>query len=193
MKEIIVENYNSDWADIFKKLKQVYLNRLGNLNVDIQHVGSTSVPGLAAKPIIDIDIIVKNQEDINIVIQNLEKIGYIHVGDLGIKGREAFKRKSNEVPYKEGISSWNDHHLYVCMSGCASVENHLSLRNYLKENPQAIIEYGNLKKDLAEKYKYDINSYIKKKTDFIVKILEKTCISKNDINDIINVNKNNSN
>lgn len=79
------------------------------------------------------------------------------------------------------------------MSGCASVENHLSLRNHLKENPQAIIEYGNLKKDLAEKYKYDIDSYIEKKTDFIVKILEKTCISKNDINDIINVNKNNSN
>lgn len=60
MKEIIIEDYNSDWADIFKKLKQVYLTKLGNLNVDIQHVGSTSVPGLAAKPIIYIDIIVKN-------------------------------------------------------------------------------------------------------------------------------------
>lgn len=189
MREIVVEDYNPKWAEVFEKLKEVYLTKIGTVNVDIQHIGSTSIPGLAAKPIIDIDIIVENKEDINIVIQKLENLGYIHVGDLGIKGRQAFKRKSDEVPYKAGVNFWDDHHLYVCIKGCVSVENHLRLKDYLMKNPDAVIEYGELKKNLASKYKNDIDSYIEKKTDFIVRILNEAGISKNDIDDIINANK----
>lgn len=189
MREIIIEDYNPKWAEEFEKLKQVYLAKLKDINVDIQHVGSTSVYGLSAKPIIDIDIIVNSEKEVKEVIERLEELGYVHEGDLGIKGREAFKRYSDKVPYKIGIDKWISHHLYVCIKGCISLENHLRLRDYLSKNPDAVIEYGNLKKELSNKYKYDIDSYVEGKTAFITNILNKQGISKKDINDIINMNK----
>lgn len=189
IREIIIEDYNPKWAEEFKKLKQVYLTKLEDINVDIQHVGSTSVKGLSAKPIIDIDIIVDNEEELNKVIQFLDELGYIHMGNLGIKGREAFKRRSGKVPYKIGVDKWYSHNLYVCIRGCISLENHLRFRDYLRKNPDAVIKYGNLKKELSIKYKYDIDSYIEKKTAFITDILNKSGISKQDIDEIKNMNK----
>ncbi len=189
MREIIIEDYNPKWAEEFKKLKTVYLSKLNGTNVDIQHVGSTSVRGLSAKPILDIDIIVNTKKEVNDIIKKLKELGYIHVGDLGIKGREAFKRLSDKVPYEKGIDKWISHHLYVCIKGCVSLENHLRFRDYLRNNKNAVIEYGNLKKELSIIYKYDIDSYVEAKTGFITSVLSKQGIEEKDINDIANMNK----
>ncbi|ERJ12129.1 GrpB family protein [Haloplasma contractile] len=186
--QIVVEDYNPEWEKQFNELKSVYKTKLKHIDIQIEHVGSTSVPGLAAKPIIDIDIIVENQDDVRKVINCLQVLGYEHQGDLGINGREAFKRKSEAVPYVQEYDAWCRHHLYVCIRGIPSLENHLRLRNYLRDNENAVREYGKLKKSLAVKYPNDIDSYIEGKTSFITNILTKVGMSRH-VSDITEQNK----
>ncbi len=88
--EFKVEEYNLEWNDWFEQLKTYFENYLSNLVICIEHVGSTAIPNMVAKPIIDMDIVIK-EESFNEVKAKLEEIGYLHQGDLGIKEREAFK------------------------------------------------------------------------------------------------------
>lgn len=81
---------NHYWVRLFEKLRDFVLPVLSDLIITIDHVGSTSVPGLAAKPIIDMDAVVSTQTDVVIAIQRLATLGYVHEGDLGTTGREAF-------------------------------------------------------------------------------------------------------
>ena len=167
-RKVVVTDYNSNWPRDFERLKNYYLKHLPHIEAEVQHVGSTSVPNLAAKPIIDIDVIVENQQDLKKVIDALIAIGYIHLGDLGICGREAFRAGP-------GIQEeWPRHNLYAGIRGCDSLENHLRLRDYLRENPGKAREYGELKKQLAQKFPDDIDSYVEGKTKFITKILSLT-------------------
>lgn len=190
-KKVVVEEYNPLWAEEFNKLKTVFENHLGDLFISIEHVGSTSVKGLAAKPIIDLDIVIEDGEKIlQQVIQKLEKLGYRHRGDLGIIGREAFKRDSQKVPFDGSDRKWMYHHLYVCIKDCVSLLNHLNLRDYLRENESSRNEYGKLKLELAEKFPNDIDSYIEGKTNFIINILEKFDLETNELETIREQNKN---
>lgn len=182
MRKIVVVDYDPKWSEIFKKYEEEYLKYLKDIRVDIQHVGSTSVEGLAAKPIIDIDIIVEDDESLKTVIKNLAKLGYDHVGDLGIKGREAFKlvKPNEKLKYS--------HHLYAGKKDSLGIQNHLKFRNYLRSHPEAVIEYSNLKKMLATKFEYDIDSYIEGKTDFVINILKQCGVTESDRIDISNQN-----
>ena len=150
--------------------------------VDIQHVGSTSVPGLAAKPVLDIDIIIDSQEKLLPVIEKLAELSYSHIGDLGIEGREVFKNTTGGVDFP--------HNLYVCVQGAASLENHLRFRDYLRLNPEAAMEYGLLKKELAAKFPHDIDAYIDGKTDFITNVLAEVGMDKASIEKIDLANRN---
>ena len=87
------------------------------------------------------------------------------------------------------IKNWINHHLYVCKKDCVSLLNHLGLRDYLRENPIAKIEYAKLKKDLARKYPYDMDSYIEGKTEFITNILEKLDFDKVELEKVKEQNK----
>ena len=189
MRKIIVEDYNIEWSDEFQMLKSVYLEHMKHLNIEVQHVGSTSVPGLAAKPILDMDIIIDEKGKQEPIIEALAELGYAHQGDLGIKGREAFKRKSDNVPYYKNQSYQFAHNLYVCVASSDALRYHLLFRDYLRKNCQAASEYGTLKKKLAAKYEYDIDSYIEGKTGFITNILSITGVSDSDISEIIMQNK----
>lgn len=99
--KIEIEVYNPQWEMIFHKLKSVLCKEISELVIAIEHVGSTSVKGLGAKPILDIDIVIKDYSIFPRVIQGLEKLGYFHQGNLGIEEREAFGRKDNLVPWGE--------------------------------------------------------------------------------------------
>lgn len=87
----------------------------------IEHVGSTAVPGLAAKPIIDMDVLLGSATDLPLVIAQLASVGYQHRGDLGVTGREAFRAPPNDLP----------HHLYVCPPRSPEYMRHISFRGYL--------------------------------------------------------------
>lgn len=189
MRIIIVEDYNPQWAKDFEALKAVYEKHLSDIDCKIIHIGSTSVEGLAAKPIIDVDIVVKTQEDIQKCIQRLEQLGYVHAGQRGIQGRESFDRRDERVPYNEEVEKWRDHHLYLCLEGIDALNNHLKLKAFLKSHPEAVRAYSELKKDLAKKYPHNIDSYIAKKTDLIVDFLKKAGMDEEVLESISSQNK----
>jgi GrpB-like predicted nucleotidyltransferase (UPF0157 family) len=120
------------------------------------------VPGLAAKPIIDISIVVREKLDVPAAISRLATLGYVHRGNLGIDGREAFTNP-------EGLPM---HNLYLCPRESPALANHLAVRDYLRAHPEAVREYGDLKKRLAKEFPDDIDSYIDGKTDMLLSILQ---------------------
>ncbi|HAS46200.1 MAG TPA: GrpB family protein [Microscillaceae bacterium] len=171
-KKVIVVDYDPAWAEQFEVLHKVLSKHLGSDFLAIEHVGSTSVKGLKAKPIIDLDIVIADNDEVrDRVIEKLDQLGYVHRGDLGIKGREAFKRPTDQVPETPENKTWFVHHLYVCKEGNLGLQNHLLFRDYLRAHPEEVKIYGDLKQTLAEKFPYDIDAYIDGKTDFITRIL----------------------
>ena len=130
----------------------------------IEHVGSTAVPGLSAKPIIDLDVVIRDSSAFHAAAAALEAIGYQHEGDLGIAGREAFRY--------DGKDHLQKHHLYVCAQDSAELKRHLAFRDYLRTHPEAVREYSRVKEEGAALYPYDIDGYIEHKTPFIRRIYQ---------------------
>ena len=161
-KHVVVEAYNEAWKQDFIDITDDIREALGDLAVKIEHVGSTSVPGLSAKPIIDIDIVIKDYSVFEDVVASLASIGYHHEGDLGIPGREAFKY--------DGKDNLRKHHLYVCTEDSKELRRHLAFRDYLLTHPDAVAEYSRVKQEGAALYPYDIDSYIAYKSPLIEKI-----------------------
>lgn len=188
-KYVIVVDYDSQWAFVFAELKSIYQNHLGDSVLDIQHVGSTSVPGLAAKPVIDLDLIVENEMKMKEVIQKMETLGYQHGGDWGIKGREVFLPNSEQSPDNGSGRKWMRHNTYACIQGIDSLENHLKFRDYLRANPEEAKEYGALKKQFAKEHHTDIDAYVEKKTPFITNILKKAGFDMDVLEDITEQNR----
>ncbi len=189
-KKIIVIDYDPKWKIQFEELKSVLINHIGNEKITIEHVGSTSIQGMSAKPIIDLDIIIEHDNELmKDVIQKLREIGYNHVGDLGVTGREAFKRVSSKTPDTGTDKNWFEHHLYLGKEGSIGLQNHIRFRNYMRNHPEKVKEYGELKIKLAKKHPYDIDAYVDGKTDFILRVLDKTGMNKEDRDQIDSENR----
>ena len=159
---ITVLPYDSAWGSDFEKIKCEIEVALGELIIGIEHVGSTAVEGLSAKPCIDIDVIIKDYSVFDAVVKALENIGYIHEGDLGIKGREAFKY--SDKPHLK------NHHLYVCPKDSEELHRHIALRDHLRNSPLAREEYGKVKVEAARLFPNDIDKYIEYKAPCIEKM-----------------------
>ena len=162
-RRILVVDYDSIWPLTFATLRAPICEVLRNIAVAVEHVGSTSVPGLAAKPIVDIDVVLPSRAELPATIEKLASLGYAHRGDLGIAEREAFDSPAHLTA----------HNLYACVQGSVALANHLTLRDHLRRNPNTVRAYGLLKKQLAEQLPTDIESYIAGKTAFLLQILEK--------------------
>ena len=162
-----VVEYDPNWPLIFEEIKQVIEIQLGVLAVTVEHVGSTAVPGLTAKPIVDLDIVIGSEVDLPSVILLLSELGYVHLGDLGIDGREAFGRLTSEVPRLSKPRQWFPHNLYVCTKDSRELRRHIGFREYLRGNPSEASKYGDLKRQLALRYRYDIDGYVEGKSTFI--------------------------
>ena len=161
-RRIIVEPYTEEWKRDFLAIAGEIREALGELALRIEHVGSTSVPGLSAKPIIDIDTVIKDGSVLADAISRLEAIGYRHKGDLGIAGREAFAY--------EGKTHLQEHHLYVCPQDSPELKRHIAFRDYLRAHPEAVREYSRIKEEGAALYPNDIDRYIAHKSPFIAGI-----------------------
>jgi GrpB-like predicted nucleotidyltransferase (UPF0157 family) len=156
----VVVDYDPSWPARFEAIRDRIAPVLGPLAVSIEHVGSTSVPGLAAKPVIDIDVVVADASAIPAAIDVLTGLGYEHLGELAVRGREAFRRPPGS----------EKHNLYVCPAGGEGLRNHLALRKHLRAHPEAVEAYGALKRRLAAEVP-DIDAYVVAKTDLIVSFL----------------------
>jgi GrpB-like predicted nucleotidyltransferase (UPF0157 family) len=174
---IEVLDYDPRWPLVFDELAARIRPVLAGILFSIEHVGSTSVPGLAAKPIIDIDVIVA-ATDVGVAIERLATIGYEHQGDLGVPQREAF-RHAGRVR----------HNLYVCVEGSTHLRNHLALRDHLRVDPEAARAYSALKKELAARFPDDIEAYVAGKCPLILRILEAAGFSEAELASIRGVNQ----
>ena len=171
---MLLKKYTSDWIENFIDLKNEIGRSLKRLKYRIEHVGSTSVPGLDSKNIIDIDIIYESESDFNKIKAGLIEIGYYHNGNQGIEQREVFKRTGEmSDPILDKIS----HHLYVCPAESKALERHLLSRDFLRNNDWARLEYQEMKYKLAEMAGQDKKRYAELKelnvNEFIDSILEK--------------------
>lgn len=161
-KAVIVTDYDPAWPEAFLTIRQELEKGLGDLVMDIVHVGSTSVPGLAAKPIIDLDVVIAAETPLVSVIDAMEKLGYYHEGDLGIPGREAFGYKGKNHLCK--------HHLYVCRKSSRELKRHVTFRDYLRTHPREASEYAAVKLQAASLYPNSIDDYMRYKADCIKRL-----------------------
>lgn len=165
MRKVEVCSYNAMWSHMFMEeanlLKQIFNNAL----IEIHHIGSTSVPELSAKPIIDMMPVVHDINRVDNFNTAMQEIGYVAKGEFGIAGRRYF--------YKGGDN--RTHHVHIFQIGSHDITRHLAFRDYLKCHPEAREKYGALKEKLASQFPYDMEAYINGK-DQLVKKLERRAL-----------------
>jgi len=169
-KKVTITAWQSAWQTRFEQLRDSLYSQLDGLAYTIEHVGSTSVPGLAAKPILDVDVVIPNNEVFETVKAKLAEMGYFHRGDLGVSGRESF-----------GYIDKPDlmcHHLYVLVQDSEELKRHLGFRDWLRANPEDAAEYARVKLEAAERFPEGIDAYIEEKSDFILQIYQKAGLVK---------------
>ncbi len=154
---IVIVESDSRWPDEFERLRTRVAGAVGDVAVAIEHIGSTAVPGLAAKPVIALVVVVEPQ-NLQTAIERLVAIGYVHQGNLGVEGREAFG-----VPEGE-----RRHHLYVSPTDSEELRAQLAFRDRLRENPALAAEYEALKRELEVRFRDDRMGYTEAKTDFVI-------------------------
>lgn len=159
---IEVVEYQQAWPERFSVLRDAYaaaLDAAGAGYRSIEHVGSTSVPGLAAKPIIDVDIVVDPGE-VAAAVAALAAIGFEPRGDLGVPDRQAFRTPEPFAPTNT----------YVVVAGSLALRNHLAVRDVLRADPELRDEYAAVKRRAAAEAQ-DIDDYIERKSEVLARIL----------------------
>jgi len=153
-----VVDYNPIWSGLYKQEAEQIKKVLGDLLLEIHHIGSTSVNGLKAKPIIDIMPVVKDIEAVDLYNGSFEALGYEGLGEFGIPGRRYFRKGGEHRTHQIHIFEQSNH---------IDIERHLAVRDYLRTHPVAANEYGALKSELAMKYPDDIEGYCDGKDAFV--------------------------
>lgn len=168
--KVAVLPYDKAWKDDFTKIKAEITEAAGDLIIGIEHVGSTSVEGMSAKPCIDIDVVIRDYSVFDTLVKRLADIGYIHEGDLGIREREAFKY--SDKPHLRA------HHLYVCPAHSNELHRHITFRNFLMSDSEAAKMYSTIKEEAARLFPDDIDGYIKYKSSCIEELYIKCGLKK---------------
>jgi GrpB-like predicted nucleotidyltransferase (UPF0157 family) len=156
---------NPEWPETFRAISSYLESFLSHAVLRIEHVGSTSVPGLAAKPIIDIDVVVDAEQFIQPTIALIESAGYAWVGDLGVAGREAF-----DAPPDTPLAR---HHLYLVVENNRAHCDHWLLRDALLEDHSTRDAYDQVKRENVERSGGDIDRYVALKARFVADVLAK--------------------
>ena len=143
---MLIEEYNESWPIKYSAIKSILEKNLSKIQ-KIEHIGSTSIIGMCAKPIIDIDIII-DANDFAKTEDELKIIGYSYLDNWGLAGREAFTR--NNLVYDE-ILDKTHHHLYVCFNDNEELHKHIFFRNYLNNNKDELLKYYNIKKEIINR------------------------------------------
>lgn len=162
--EVKLEKYNPEWINKFYEEKENLQKMFGNLALTIEHVGSTSIPKLSAKPIIDIAVGVKSLKDFEIVKSLFLKFPYSVKEDS----------TDGEILVRKGPEDNRTHFIHVMEIDSERYKETIIFRNYLRTHKDALKDYENLKKDLAIKYKDNRKMYTESKRDFIREMIERS-------------------
>ena len=163
-QHITVVDYNPKWPLQYAEERKYIAEILKENGISIYHIGSTSVPGLAAKPVIDMMAVVKSLEKVDSVAEKFSEIGYEYLGEFGIAGRRYLRKGGDERTHQLHIfqaDDWNN------------IGRHLAFRDYMRTHEKERDEYAKIKKDLAQKFPYDIDGYCKGKENFVREMEER--------------------
>lgn len=163
-RSVTVELYNAEWKERFLTAAQALRKVFGELVVEVHHIGSTSVPGLSAKPIIDLCLVVSDIQAVDGFNGRMEALGYVPKGENGIPGRRFFMK---------GTEERRDWHVHTFQVGHPDIGRHLRFRDYLIAHPAEAQAYGRLKQELAKCFPHDIEGYMAGKDAFIKEIDQK--------------------
>jgi GrpB-like predicted nucleotidyltransferase (UPF0157 family) len=158
--KIEVVPYDPQWSDLFDQEAKLLHSVLGDNCLAIHHIGSTAVPGLSAKPIIDMIPVVKDILRVDTITSNLQFLGYEAMGELGMPFRRYF-RKGNPI---------RTHHIHIFEERNGEIERHLTFRDYLRSTPSAVEAYASLKRKLALEHPKNMLAYCLGKNDLIQQI-----------------------
>ena len=154
--------YDPEWPAQFEAEKQRIEGALGALAIEVHHMGSTAIPGLAAKPIIDIMIVVRQLDDAAQCIAPLKELGYTSVDHPENVDRRFFRKGQHP----------RTHHVHIVEQDSQALKEHLAFRDALRGDPQLRDQYAALKYDLAERYQNDRAQYTESKTEFVTRVVK---------------------
>lgn len=157
-QHITVVDYDSEWPLKYVRERDCIAEVLGGNCLAIHHIGSTAVPGLAAKPIIDIMAVVRSLEQVDDVAEKFANIGYEYLGEFGMAGRRYLRKGGDERTYQIHIFQADDR---------KNIDRHLAFRDYLRTHEKERKEYVKIKQELAQKFPYDIDGYCEGKENFV--------------------------
>lgn len=157
-QHITVLNYDPEWPLKYERERKAIAEILDGNGISIYHIGSTSVPGLAAKPIIDMMAVVRSLEKVDDARGKFSELGYEYLGEFGIAGRRYFRKGGDERTHQIHIfqaDDWNN------------IERHLAFRDYMRTHEKERAEYAEIKTALAQRFPYDIDGYCDGKDAFV--------------------------
>lgn len=160
MRKVVVTLYNEAWPSMYKAEANRIDTVFGTDIIDIHHIGSTSVPGLKAKPVIDIMPVARDINRVDAFNTAMIDIGYEPKGENGLLGRRYFQKGGDD----------RTHHVHVYEMGHPDIRRHLAFRDYLRAHPNTAEEYGNLKEELALRFPNDMKAYINGKEQLVLAI-----------------------
>ncbi len=158
-----LEEYNPKWADDYKKEEKLLKEVLGDEIIEIHHIGSTSIPGLKAKPVIDILIVIKSLNDIDKIEEILKNYDYENRGQQGVSDRYFFAKGSEDA---------RTHYIHFVEPNSNTYYNQVYFKKYLIEHPEYIKKYCDLKQELASKYANERPKYTQGKNEFITNVIK---------------------
>ena len=162
-RKIEIVSYDPNWAEKFSqeasKIKKIF----HSIFTEIYHIGSTAIPGIKSKPIIDILVEVKDIEAVEHHNKEMEGLGYEAMGEFGIKNRRFFQKGGN----------CRTHHVHIFQTGDREIERHLYFKEYLIVHPGEAEKYSVLKEKLINDYPFDAQGYSNAKSEFIIEIDQK--------------------
>jgi len=158
MRNVTVVPHDARWSCLFEEEAYELATIFGEEVVQVHHIGSTAIPGIYAKPIVDVLVEVRDIEKIEACDQQMAERGYFPKGEFGIHGRRFFIK---------GNEGRRTHHVHVFQVGDAEAERHLAFRDYLRVHPEEAQAYSRLKQHLASRFPNDIDSYMDGKDDWI--------------------------
>ena len=178
MKGVVLVDSDPGWPAAFERIRDRVRDAVAELADAIEHVGSTAVPGMPAKAVIDVDVVAA-PERIADCVAALESAGWRHRGDLGVPGREAFHGPDDLPP----------HHLYLCVRDGTALRNHLAVRDALRADPGLAARYGDLKRRAAREHGADRAAYGRAKTDFLTELLRGAGFSEGELDAVAAANR----
>lgn len=158
MRAVVVVPYDPVWSELFESEAAALTEIFGETVLRWHHIGSTSVPGLAAKPVIDILGELHAPEEADTFDAAMRAAGYEPKGENGIPGRRFYSRTRNGE---------RSHHVHLFRADSADVTRHLQFRDYLRAHPEKAETYGRLKLELAKRFPFDIEAYIAGKSPLV--------------------------